>query len=84
MQIIKRNGTTEEANPQKIKNAINAAFKAKSYSIEDDLLNLIVKDVSLWDNITIEDIQDEVVEVLRKGYKIGDKLIRHAMVKVAN
>lgn len=69
MQIIKRNGTTEEANPQKIKNAINAAFKAKSYSIEDDLLNLIVKDVSLWDNITIEDIQDEVVEVLRTyGY----------------
>lgn len=28
--------------------------------------------------------EKEVVEVLRKGYKIGDKIIRHAMVKVAN
>lgn len=28
--------------------------------------------------------EKEVVDVLRKGYKIGDKLIRHAMVKVAN
>ena len=25
-----------------------------------------------------------VIEVLRKGYKIGDKVIRHSMVKVAN
>lgn len=28
--------------------------------------------------------EKEVVEVLRKGYKIGDKVIRHSMVKVAN
>ncbi len=28
--------------------------------------------------------EKEVVEVFRKGYKIGDKIIRHAMVKVAN
>lgn len=28
--------------------------------------------------------EKEVVEVLRKGYKIGEKVIRHAMVKVAN
>ena len=26
----------------------------------------------------------EVVEVFETGYKIGDKIIRHAMVKVAN
>lgn len=35
----------------------------------------------------IEDEQfgeKEVIEVFRKGYKIGDKIIRHAMVKVAN
>ena len=25
-----------------------------------------------------------VVEVLQKGYKLGEKVIRHAMVKVAN
>lgn len=28
--------------------------------------------------------EKEVIEVFRKGYKIGDKVIRHAMVKVAN
>ena len=28
--------------------------------------------------------EKEVVEVFRKGYKIGDKVVRHAMVKVAN
>lgn len=26
----------------------------------------------------------EVIEVFRKGYKVGDKVIRHSMVKVAN
>ena len=28
--------------------------------------------------------EKEIVEVFRKGYKMGDKIIRHAMVKVAN
>lgn len=28
--------------------------------------------------------EKEVIEVFRKGYKIGEKIIRHAMVKVAN
>ena len=28
--------------------------------------------------------ENEVVEVFMKGYKIGDKVIRHSMVKVAN
>ena len=28
--------------------------------------------------------ENTVVEVLRKGYKLGDKVIRFAMVKVAN
>lgn len=28
--------------------------------------------------------EKEIIEVLRKGYRIGDKVIRHSMVKVAN
>ncbi len=28
--------------------------------------------------------EKEILEVFRKGYKIGDKVIRHSMVKVAN
>ena len=35
-----------------------------------------VEDESLGDNV--------VVEVFQKGYKIGDKVIRHSLVKVAN
>lgn len=28
--------------------------------------------------------ENEITEVFQKGYKIGDKIVRHAMVKVAN
>jgi molecular chaperone GrpE len=28
--------------------------------------------------------EKEIIEVFRKGYRIGDKVIRHSMVKVAN
>lgn len=36
-------------------------------------------------HITDENVgENTVVEVLRKGYKLGDKIIRFAMVKVAN
>ena len=28
--------------------------------------------------------ESEIVEVFQKGYKIGDRIVRHAMVKVAN
>ena len=28
--------------------------------------------------------ESEIVEVFQKGYKIGEKIVRHAMVKVAN
>jgi molecular chaperone GrpE len=28
--------------------------------------------------------EKEIIDVFRKGYKIGDKIIRHTMVKVAN
>lgn len=69
MYVIKRNGQKEEVNPQKIKNAISAAFKAKSYTLEDELIDKIVEEVKLWNDISIEDIQDEILEVLRDyGY----------------
>jgi molecular chaperone GrpE len=28
--------------------------------------------------------ENEIVEVFQKGYKIGDRIVRHAAVKVAN
>lgn len=69
MKIIKRDGIREDANPQKIKIAISKAFKANGYELDEKLLEEITNSVKLWDDITIEDIQDEVIEILRNyGY----------------
>ena len=65
MYIIKRDGSKEIANPQKIKNAVKAAFSSVDYKVDEDVIDKIVSDVKLWDGINIEDIQDEVIEVLR-------------------
>ena len=39
-----------------------------------------------WQQVPPQDGQESgtVVQVFQKGYKIGDKIIRTAMVKVAN
>lgn len=69
MNVIKRNGKAEEANPLKIKAAIKAAFTSVGYTIDENLYGKIANNIKLWDNISIEEIQDEVIEVLRDyGY----------------
>ena len=65
MFIIKRSGKKEQFNPEKIKNAIKAAFNSIGYTVDDDVYNEIVNSVKVWDEITIEDIQDQVIETLR-------------------
>lgn len=65
MFVVKRNGNKEEFNSSKVKNAIRSAFKALDYDVEESVLDNITKDVEIWDNINVEDIQDEIIEVLR-------------------
>lgn len=65
MFVVKRNGNKEEVNSSKVKNAIRSAFKALDYDVEESVLDNITKDVEIWDNINVEDIQDEIIEVLR-------------------
>lgn len=65
MKIIKRNGQKEIFNPNKIKNAIKAAFNSIGYNVDEDIYDEIVNSVKVWDNINIEDIQDQVIETLR-------------------
>ena len=65
MFIIKRSGKKEEFNPIKIKNAIKAAFNSIGYSVDDDVYNEIVNSVKVWNEMSIEDIQDQVIETLR-------------------
>ena len=65
MEIIKRNGRKEQFNSIKIKNAIKAAFHSVGYSVDDNVYDEIVNSVKVWNEMTIEDIQDQVIETLR-------------------
>ena len=65
MYIIKRNGQKELFNPLKIKNAVKAAFNSVDYTVDENVLDEIVSCVKVWDEMNIEDIQDQVIETLR-------------------
>lgn len=65
MYVIKRNGKKEQFNPEKIKSAIKAAFNSIGYSVDESMYDEIVSSVGVWNNINIEDIQDQVIETLR-------------------
>lgn len=77
IKVLKRDGTREDANPKKIEEAITKALNAAGYSIDEDVLDEMVEHVQLWDDITVEDIQDEVIEILRSyGYdEVADKYL---------
>ena len=71
MDIVKRSGKKEKFDPIKIENAVKAAFNSVGYSVDDDVYDEIVNSVKVWDEMSIEDIQDQVIEVLR-NYDYGD------------
>lgn len=62
MLVIKRDGTKEEFNADKISNALTKAFEACGYHAVD--VNQLIAEMSFWDGITIEEIQDEIEEIL--------------------
>ena len=64
MVIIKRDGTKEEFNADKIFNALTKAFKACGYTSVENAIRDMISEMSFWDNITVEEIQDEVEETL--------------------
>ena len=69
MQVIKRDGTLQEFDPNKIKVAISKAFDACCPDERADHIEQMVNDMYIWDGITIEEIQDMVIETLRDyGY----------------
>ncbi len=65
LYVYKRDGQKEQFNPLKIKNAIKAAFKSVGYTVDDDIYNEIVNSVKIWNEMSIEDVQDQVIETLR-------------------
>lgn len=63
--VLKRNGKKEQFNSNKIKNAVKAAFNSLNYSVDEDVYDEIVNSIKIWDEMSIEDIQDQVIETLR-------------------
>lgn len=66
MQVIKRDGTRQNFDKSKIFNAIKKAFTASDcYNVDDQAINNVVEEIPVWDGITIEEIQDSIIETLR-------------------
>lgn len=63
MQVIKRDGSREEFDIQKIKNAVAKAFKAVKEDVPQELLDKIDNTVFL-NGTSVEDIQDIVEDYL--------------------
>lgn len=69
MQVVKRDGSLQEFDSNKIVEAISKAFNACCPDENRYVINAMVSDMHLWDGITIEEIQDVVIETLRDyGY----------------
>lgn len=69
MQVVKRNGTYQEFDPNKIIQAITKAFDACCPNENTEHIKEMVSDMYIWDGITIEEIQDIVIETLQDyGY----------------
>jgi ribonucleoside-triphosphate reductase len=69
MQVVKRDGTLQDFNPNKIKSAILKAFDSCCPLEDTEIVDNMISEMYLWDGMSIEDIQDVVIETLRDfGY----------------
>ena len=69
MQVVKRDGSLQEFDSIKIVEAITKAFDACCPDESRRHIESMVLDMHFWDGITIEEIQDIVVETLKDyGY----------------
>ena len=69
MQVVKRDGSLQEFDSIKIVEAISKAFDACCPNENRQHIESMVLDMHFWDGITIEEIQDIVVETLKDyGY----------------
>jgi ribonucleoside-triphosphate reductase len=62
--IVKRTGEKEGFNLKKIENAITKAFNSLGYSVSSELMSQIINEIDWWKDITVEDIQDQIEEIL--------------------
>lgn len=64
MQVIKRDGTFQEFDSNKIKTAIQKAFDSCCPLENKEIIDEMVSEINVWDGITIEEIQDQIEEIL--------------------
>ncbi|MBQ5996918.1 MAG: ribonucleoside-triphosphate reductase, partial [Bacteroidales bacterium] len=71
--ILKRDGTSDRFSLDKIMNAIIKAFQSVDEEVDLASMSKIISHLNITDNITVEDIQNEVEEALmREGhYKVA-------------
>jgi ribonucleoside-triphosphate reductase len=83
MFIIKREGEKELFNPIKIKNAMESAFLSVGLKIDENDYDDLVNSVKIWDEMSIEDIHEQVIETLRSyGYdKVADSYLAYKIQK---
>ena len=65
MQVVKRDGTLQDFDPNKIKVAILKAFDSCCPLEDTEVIDNMISEMYLWDGISIEEIQDVVIETLR-------------------
>ena len=65
MQVVKRDGSLEEFSYNKIKAAILKAFDSCCPVDDTEFIDNMITEMDVWDGITIEEIQDIVIETLR-------------------
>lgn len=62
--ITKRDGTVVPFDRSKIISVLKKAFKACEYTVEDKVIEEIADSVKVWEDISVEDIQDQLQELL--------------------
>lgn len=58
--ITKRDGSTERFSIEKIKNALDKAFRSQHVNIDADGMNNLVKRLNISEGMTVEEIQNQV------------------------
>lgn len=63
-RVTKREGNLESFDISRIESAIRKAFMSCETEVSVDVIKNIAKAVNIWDTISIEDIQDQIIELL--------------------
>lgn len=79
MKVIKRNGSTEEFNLDKVLNAVFKAYKSQNQEVQDDVLKEVIYafEKEAAGPVEVEEIQDKVERILMDlaPYKVAKSFI---------